>query len=274
MDKLDRLGWAAGFAFSCYGVQIGVRTNREDVLARLRAQLPPNAAVSESREVDLLYSLRVAERAARTGTRTYHLLYQDFVQVARTEDFEEIVHRFTADVELSIAQVAPGRVFVHAGVVGWKGRAILLPGCSFSGKSTLVASLVKAGALYYSDYFALLDHRGTVHAYPRPLSIRREDRPIGDPVPVEAIGGRSGKRPIPVGAVYALSYKEGVAWRRRNITHGKGILELLLNTVPARRRAAESLATLKNATANARFVKGFRGEADEIAGKILNQMGP
>jgi predicted ATPase len=44
-----------------------------------------------------------------------------------------------------VATEAPRRVFVHAGVVGWKGQAILVPGRSYSGKTTLIAALMKAG---------------------------------------------------------------------------------------------------------------------------------
>src|SRR5262245_38089017 len=41
--------------------------------------------------------------------------------------------------------------YVHAGVVKWRGAAILLPGRSFAGKSTLVKTLCEAGATYVSD---------------------------------------------------------------------------------------------------------------------------
>jgi len=27
MDKIDRLGWADGMSFTCYGVRVGVRVN-------------------------------------------------------------------------------------------------------------------------------------------------------------------------------------------------------------------------------------------------------
>ena len=64
-------------------------------------------------------------------------------------------------------------MFVHAGVVAVDGRALLLPGGSFTGKTTLVAALLRAGAQYGSDEYAVLDEAGLVlPAYPRPLSIR------------------------------------------------------------------------------------------------------
>src|SRR5262249_9105581 len=52
---------------------------------------------------------------------------------------------------------------VHSGVVAHGGRAILLPGPTSTGKSTLVAELVRRGAAYFSDEYALLDAEGRVH---------------------------------------------------------------------------------------------------------------
>ena len=51
----------------------------------------------------------------------------------------------------------------------------MLPAPSFGGKTTLVAALVRAGAIYYSDEFAVLDEQGFVHPYAKPLSIRGAD---------------------------------------------------------------------------------------------------
>src|ERR671929_229610 len=87
----------------------------------------------------------------------------------------------------------------HAGVVGWQGRAILIPGRSFSGKSTLVAALVRAGATYYSDEFAVLDERGRVHPFPKKLSMRLEGSARPRFAPVEELGGRRGTTPLRVG---------------------------------------------------------------------------
>ena len=75
-----------------------------------------------------------------------------------------------------VAEEARRGVFVHAGVVGWKGRALVLPGKSGAGKTTLVAELIRAGATYYSDEYAVLDERGRVHPYARPLAVRVDGR--------------------------------------------------------------------------------------------------
>jgi hypothetical protein len=68
-----------------------------------------------------------------------------------------------AELRMYIALNAPEHVFVHAGVVGVGERAIVLPGRSFAGKTTLVAALVRAGAEYWSDEYAVLDADGLVH---------------------------------------------------------------------------------------------------------------
>ena len=274
MEKIDRLGWAAGFSFSSYGVRVGVRTNRPEYLPRIRENLPTGAKDAAPRYVDLLYSFRIADPPRRKGTRAFHLLYQEFIEVARAEDPDELLRSFQIDVETLIPQMAPRLLFVHAGVVGWKNRAILVPGRSFSGKSTLVAAMVRAGATYYSDEYAVIDHRGLVHPYTRPLRLRRGKVNVGFSTTVENLGGKAGRKPLPVGAVLALKYKEGARWQPRVLPPGQGILELLSNTIPVRRRPADTLAILKTAASGAQFLKGTRAEADEIAGKILQEMGP
>ena len=45
-----------------------------------------------------------------------------------------------------LAEHAVDRIFLHCGVIAIDGRALLLPGRSFAGKTTLTAALVRAGA--------------------------------------------------------------------------------------------------------------------------------
>ena len=52
----------------------------------------------------------------------------------------------------------------------------MIPGSSFSGKTTLVRALVDAGAVYYSDEFAALDETGRVFRYAKWLSVRRPNQ--------------------------------------------------------------------------------------------------
>jgi hypothetical protein len=38
---------------------------------------------------------------------------------------------------LTVAEFAVGRVFIHAGVIAWKGQAVVMPDRSFYGKTAL-----------------------------------------------------------------------------------------------------------------------------------------
>ncbi|MBC7677923.1 MAG: hypothetical protein H7233_02880, partial [Pseudorhodobacter sp.] len=59
---------------------------------------------------------------------------------------------------------------VHAGVVRLPGGGVLaMPAESGTGKSTMTAALVQAGAAYVSDEALVLDRGLVVTAYPRPL---------------------------------------------------------------------------------------------------------
>ncbi|HYL99993.1 MAG TPA: hypothetical protein VEZ90_13655, partial [Blastocatellia bacterium] len=181
----------------------------------------------------------------------------------------EALDLFESDLQLHIAEAARGRVFVHSGVVAWNGKAILVPGRSFSGKTTLVAELVRAGATYYSDEYAVLDGQGRVYPYPKPLAIRRSGSQIQTKVPVESLGGSSGNGPIPVGLVAVCSYREGARWRPRSLSAGQGALALLANTVPARRKPERALAAIQRIVAAAPVMKGTRGDAASAASSIL-----
>jgi hypothetical protein len=176
-----------------------------------------------------------------------------------------------AQLRMHIALHAPDHVFVHAGVVGVGDRAIVLPGRSFAGKTTLVAALVKAGAEYWSDEYAVLDADGLVHPYPKPLSVRINDTRETDEQPIESLGGRAGDRPLPVAVIAFTSYRPGAAWALRALTTGEGAIKLLEHSVAARSRPEQVLAAVRRAATDAAILEGDRGDADEAASALLSQ---
>ena len=108
-----------------------------------------------------------------------------------------------------------------------------MPGLSFSGKTTLVRALVEAGAVYYSDEFAMLDEAGRVHPYARQLSFRPPDgRPVD--LRAEELGGVAGTEPLPVGMVIVTRYRPGGVWQPRQLSAGAGALAMLEHTIPSR----------------------------------------
>ena len=192
-------------------------------------------------------------------------------EFGRSHQLDDVLDRFDAFFAIAVAMLAPRRVFVHAGAVAWKGRAILIPGQSLAGKSRLVMELVRAGATYLSDEFAVLDGKGRVHPYPKPISMRETPQSKQVDVPVKSIGGIVGTKPVPLGLVVVATHKEGARWRPKLMSSGEGILALLSNC-PAGRLAPERvLRVLARAATAATFIKSTRGNAVDVAPLILER---
>jgi len=265
--RLDRIEWPVSVSVTAYGVSIGVRTNDPRIAEGLASHLPPGSKSAEFLDVARVYSL-VVEEDDRSG-RYQNLVYVNGALLARCATLQASLRAFEADVQLHVAEMAPERVFVHAGVVGYRGRGILLPGRSFAGKSTLVGELVRAGAQYYSDEYAVLDWAGGVHPYPRPLSIRNGRSPGATKHRVRTLGVRAGDGPLPVGLVVMSEFRSGGEWRPRRLSPGRGALALLANTVAARRIPEVALATLHQVVTRAPIVTSERGEASSVVEPIL-----
>ena len=150
-----------------FGVPFQLAADSDAVLATMleRAPLGTQSGVAHDDEAAKFCVQRIG------GGPGYRLSQDDEV-VAEDSELKPVTDEFARALMVHVANYAPDRVFVHAGVVGWKGRALVLPGTSFAGKTTLVAELVRAGATYYSDEYAVVDEQGRVHPYPRDLQMR------------------------------------------------------------------------------------------------------
>lgn len=233
------------------------------VLSRLRTELPFGGRPSP----------RAPERTWRIvedGDGTVRASVDDTV-LGESADVEAMVRVLASDLELWVAEHAEGLVFVHAGVVAVQGKAVLLPGLTRSGKSTLTAALVRAGAEYYSDDMAPLDAQGRVHAYRRPPK-QRPDSPAAGwglrlPVP-----GSPEPPPVPVALVATVRFEPQAALAVEDVPAAAAVLHLMSNTVAARSRPVEALDTLTLVTATARRLEGTRGDAEEAAHAILAEL--
>lgn len=174
-----------------------------------------------------------------------------------------------AEIRAHVALTAPAHVFVHAGVVAVGDRALVIPGHSFSGKTTLVAELVRAGATYLSDEFAVLDEDGLVHPYAKPLSVRDGLGPEQRDVPASELGGATAETGIPVALIAITSYLAGAEWAPSRRPATEGALALLSHAVPARSRPAATLAATARAAEHAEVVRGARGDAAVTARALL-----
>jgi hypothetical protein len=270
MDKIDRLGWVAGVSFSSYGVRVGIRTNEPLLRAQLSKYLPPRWKPVTHRTVDVLYSVLVGKDRPGSRIRHYHLLYEGAARVTRSLAVFDILDSLQSRLHLQIATRAPRDLFVHAGVVGWQGAAILIPGRSFTGKSSLVSALVEAGAEYLSDEYAVLDHLGRVHPYPKPLHLRGKEN--GGRGTLFRLPAARGNHALPIALIAVTEFHSDARWRPRTLSPAEALLALLANTVQARTQPAKALTVLGRVVNGSRSIKTKRGEAREVARPLLAEV--
>lgn len=249
---------------ACHGARVSIRSNRAGWLCEVLPLLPPCWTERDPEPVACTY---LAEVAADAAGPVCTLTLGPTVLAERVP-LNDAPQHLASSLHVSASCQATDALFVHAGVVGWEGRAILLPGRSHAGKTTLVQALVKAGATYYSDEFAVLDEAGRVHPYARPLAVRDEAGHVRNQ-PVASIGGTAGTEPLPVGSVLALRYEPGAPWAPRALTPSRGALRLFENTVMARTRAAEALELFGRVMDGASAWEGSRDDAGAVAPRML-----
>jgi hypothetical protein len=245
-----------------HGVTIEIAVDEPTLLPSVEAVLPPGWQEGDP--------AKVTDRLALTRDGQVSV---DGATVRVRDDRRTALSALDSALHSVVAQNAPDRVFIHAGVVAGAGRAIVLPGPSWSGKTTLVAALVRAGATYFSDEFAVLDSRGRVHPYPKPLSLREPPAYAQVDVPPEELGAvGSAPAEVTVIAVTRFSAENELALRRGSA--GGGALALLSHAVAARARSAAVLEAVRAAATGAVYLEGTRGEAEPAAQALLSLIDP
>ena len=184
-------------------------------------------------------------------------------------------------LHLAVAEFSPQAVFLHAGVAVWNGAAILIPGRSRAGKSTLIKSLIEAGAVYYSDEFAPVLPDGSVIAYPKPLSLRTSNSNAGvagisePPAKIDpaSLGWQLDLPPVPVGIVAAVAYHaDNPDARPETISKAQATALLLDNTIPMLKAPWRSMTAASQVTRHAVCFGGARPEASAFARKLLHSL--
>jgi hypothetical protein len=272
LERLNHLAWAGRASITAFGLRVGVRVSSPEFLDRFLACLPAGWKCVRPQSVDRLYSFVARGANPRGDVLGCHLLYANNQRLARTNDLSQLVETFESDLNSYIVLTAQRWFFVHAGVVGWKGQAIIIPGRSYSGKTVLVKEFLRSGAKYYSDEFAALDRHGWVHPFPRPLSVRAGNDQARTRVRAEDLGSETGTRPLPVGLLVWTRYKADAHWRPEALSSGRGVLALLANALTARIQPGRALAAFEKAACQARVLQGNRGDAKETAESVLKYL--
>jgi hypothetical protein len=253
--------------FESYGVAVGIESNSLTVL-RNAVRTATSALLEDVRPVNCssaAHWFRLVDEGGRCS------IFQDGQRMVTDETNFKFWKFFDSLVRILIAEHAKNMVFVHAGVVGWRDRAIVFPGNSFQGKTTLVAELIKHGALYYSDEYAVIDEHGLVHPFARPLTLRNSVGTIREtPTNIEVLGGDAGTRPLPVGSIFFTTFKKSAKWAPERLSPGQGVIEMVPQTIPIRANSEFVVKVMTLVAGGALIVKTDRGEASEFAGYFLD----
>ena len=249
-----------------YGVTVKIQSSEPELLDEAgeiaRKALVGKVKILEKADAEHVFRVSSDE----TGTL---FLSHNGEQISYDSSRTRFFKFFNSMLRIAVAEYARDSVFIHAGVVEWRGKAIIIPANSFAGKTTLVTELVKKGATYYSDEYAVLDGKGLVHPFPRDLSIRDKTFKERD-VPVAEFGGRTGTKPIPVGAVIITEFQENGKWEPVRLTLGQGILDVIPHTIPRNFNTQFSLKVLNTALSDAIILKSPRGDARDFAINFLS----
>ncbi len=254
------------FDFESYGLRIRVASNDARTFnaatAVVRRSLLGQLTEAASQEFDHIFRLDRRDNG--------HLMLELDGRELGISDTELKAFRFFDSIlRVTVGESAAGLVFLHAGVVGWRGKAILLPADSFQGKSTLVTELVRAGAEYYSDDFAVLDGQGNVHPFPRQISMRTENFMTYE-LSVADIDGKAGTVPIPVGLVLLTRYEPDAEFTPVRETPGNGLLRLIPFTLSMRRYPEFSMQVLHKISERAIIISSLRGSAERFVKTLLD----
>lgn len=254
-------------SFKSYGVIVAIESNTSELLDKAmevaRVSLLGNVRRIKTKKADVTFRLE------QRGPQSYLMTVNGESLSGATRSRWKFLKFFDAVLRASVGEYSRDLVFLHAGVVGWKGKAIVMPADSFKGKSTITAELVRRGASYYSDDFAIIDKKGLVHAFPRTISMRDENFRTFDITP-ESLGAAKGQPPIPVGLVLFTEYKPKAKWKSRISTAGQGVLDIIPYALSFRRNPEFCLLVLNSVAASAIIASSPRGTAEEFARLILD----
>ena len=133
--------------FEVYGIRGRVTVPSAELAAPVVEQLPLHAVRCEPRPDDRHFAIEIADDGD-------YVVVDDGTEIARRSEIEGALYMLRRHLFFLVMQHARDHLIVSAGVVGHQGRAIVLPGPTMVGKSRLVAALLRAGALYYTDDWA------------------------------------------------------------------------------------------------------------------------
>lgn len=225
-----------------------------DVIRRVRASVPEPAGWA-ARPPESVVCFGVARDEPAAG---WHRITRDGARIFDTDRPGDVAPYLVWAINwAAVERLAPRYLLLHAGVVGWRGQAILLPAASGSGKTTLVAGLLAGGFEYLTDDIAPMDvDTGLLLPFAKGLSLkpggrrplhrvyrsygRRVPRACGEPATGWSLVPRTAwpAGPLPVRHIVVPQYVRGGRTRLEALGRGAVVERVFGQTFNLREHGA------------------------------------
>ncbi len=260
-EEIDVIKWQDRFAFECSGIKVGVKINDLNIKLKLKKVLPAASREIDFAEADEILLLVVGDDRRNNG------LYYKYELIHRFDDCNDALLNFIGDkILMFLALISlPQILYLHAGAVRWNNTGIIIPGNSFSGKTTLVKEFIKAGADYITDDLTLLNVRGDILPFPRALAIRtKRGREIKT---ADYFGAETVAENVKLKLILFTEFEEKACWNPQILPPGQAVLKLMDNFFyksAVREAPTQIIKTLAGITDGIKIYTGKRGNAKNV----------
>lgn len=188
---------------------------------------------------DLRYLVR-----SNAASRSFSLL-REGEELSTGLDDGDLLFLFEKDLTIALQKRRPELYFVHAAVLAYAQKALLLVAPSGRGKSTTTWALLHHGFHYLSDELGPVDVQSlTVHPYPRALCLK-DTPPAAYPlptstlytsstihIPADLLPGEVARTPLPLAAIFFLQHcLEAAHPTIRTLSKAEAATRLLANAL-------------------------------------------
>lgn len=262
-------GLLARGRYSAFGVSWEMRADDVSAYHLLLDRLPSVSTPTSGRAMARTYVFRTLPSKVLDGDVSF-MLAADEHSLVRSSEPEVVADAFEDDLKFLLAERSPRKVFLRAGVVGWRDRAIVIPGGPHSGKSTLVRALVGCGATYYSDEYAVIEGN-TVLPFPARSANWTSPGTVLS-YWMDELGKNSGPKALPIGLMLFAPYQAGAVFKPKLLPRGQSLLRMFKHAVASQRNPERVLRALEVVSKRCNGLEGVRGDAHTAASYLIDRL--